>query len=136
MIQVETDAKGLASCRWRLAADPGCERVEAWPRAWRQCPCISRARRRSEMEEPGIRVKEVRLRGSDATLEQRRGAMRQLILGIDVVATDEIDPRSAKRPTCFVTVEDPFVVNRQYNIGGPPAAYVPLVLAAQVTVQA
>ena len=94
-IQVETDANGLATCRWRLAADPECQRVEAFAAGLEQMPLHFNARRRSETEEPGIRVQDVRLRGTDATL-RNDGVVtfEQLKGGIDVVATGEIDGRS------------------------------------------
>jgi len=135
-VVVSSNAAGLSQVNRTLSEKPGCHDVEAALESPPQGAALTirfEATARKEDEIESIRVTDVLLlRNGQSLRNDDLISIDQLLGGIAAVTTDEVDPNSAKRPTCFVTVEDPRIINQVYDVSGQPAAYLPLVLAARV----
>lgn len=144
-----TNEDGLAECDWSLAAEPDCQSVEAFVTGREKLLIHFNARVRSEVQEPVIQVELVVLHDQQHTklLNDSVIMFDELKHGILVRTSGKVDTRSANRATCFVSVEDPVIIAQQFDIDNDPApdgrppspddsypvAYVPVVLAAEVT---
>lgn len=134
VIDVTTDENGLADCRWRLGNEPLCQRVEAILVGVDTLPVHFNARL-SDIADPAIRVREVvLLRTGNPLQNDTQITLDQLEAGIGVVCDGEIHPETIKRPTCYVTLEDPTLVERIFDNDVFDSAYVPLVLSSTLAV--
>ncbi len=118
-----TNAQGIAACTWQLDSGTQVQRVEAKLADGTHLPIHFTATLTQAASEPGVRIKDVRLIATNATLPNDSNVSIPLLLkGIEVECDSAIEPASISRPTCYLTLELPFLAGRATETGVAAAA--------------
>lgn len=135
-ITVKTRADGLAACRWKLDDAVVCQRVVVDAGGPQLEVHFTARLQEKQAGDLGIRVLKLVLAGGGDFRNDDVLSLSVIPAGFQVECDAEIAPSSITRATCYVTVEDPNLVEGFYDFsgGGVFAAFVPLVLAAEVSV--
>jgi hypothetical protein len=138
---VQSGPDGVAECTWRLDEQNPSQRVEAVLISGDALPVRFNASFADVGQEPGVHVLGLFAINAQATRSPLRNDSNvlptSLIGGIDIDCDRVIEPATVSRPTCFVTIELPFLIPN--STPGSPSftlignfAYHTLILQADV----